>query len=232
MAHEHLTPETLSGGATLKADRSAFLRKTYMHLFGAVLAFVGLEAWLFESGLALSIAAFMFKLPWLAILGAFIVASMVASHVAHRVRSRGAQYAALGGFVVAEALIFVPILFTAFSRSPEIVSSAASYTIIAFAGLTAVAIMSGRDFSFLRGLVMWGGIVAICTIVLGLIIGYQLGTWFSMAMIGLAGAAILYDTSRVLTDFPEDRYVAASLELFASVAMMFWYVLRLFMGRE
>ena len=57
-------------------------------------------------------------------------------------------------------------------------------------------------------------------------------SWFSVAMVGLAGAAILYDTSNVLHHYPEDRYVAASLQLFASVAMMFWYVLRIFMSRE
>ena len=50
------------------------------------------------------------------------------------------------------------------------------------------------------------------------------------AMVGLAGAAILHDTSNVLHHFPEDRYVGAALELFASVALMFWYVLRLFMS--
>ncbi len=57
-----------------------------------------------------------------------------------------------------------------------------------------------------------------------------LGTWFWVAMIGFAGAAILYDTSNVLHHFPEDRYVGAALQLFASVALMFWYVLRLFMA--
>ncbi len=46
----------------------------------------------------------------------------------------------------------------------------------------------------------------------------------------LAGAAVLYDTSNVLRHYPEDRYVAASLQLFASVAVMFWYVLRIFMA--
>ena len=62
------------------------------------------------------------------------------------------------------------------------------------------------------------------------IFGFQLGTWFSVAMVGLAGAAILYDTSRVLRRYPEDRYVAAALQLFASVALMFWYVLQLFIA--
>ena len=60
--------------------------------------------------------------------------------------------------------------------------------------------------------------------------GFQLGTFFSVAMVGLAGAAILYDTSNVLHHYPEDRYVGAALALFASVALMFWYVLRLMMS--
>ena len=66
----------------------------------------------------------------------------------------------------------------------------------------------------------------------GAIFGFNLGTWFSVGMVGLAGAAILYDTSNVLHHYPEDRYVAAALELFASMALMFWYVLQLFLSRD
>ena len=44
-----------------------------------------------------------------------------------------------------------------------------------------------------------------------------------------AGAAILYDTSKIINHYSTDLYVAASLDLFASVALMFWYVLRIFM---
>jgi FtsH-binding integral membrane protein len=68
--------------------------------------------------------------------------------------------------------------------------------------------------------------------VAGTIFGFALGTYFSVAMVGIAGAAILYDTSNVLHHYPEDRYVAASLELFASVALMLWYILRIFMSRR
>ena len=48
----------------------------------------------------------------------------------------------------------------------------------------------------------------------------------------LAGGAILYDTSNVLHHYPQDRYVAAALQLFASVALLMWYVLRLVMSRR
>ena len=51
-------------------------------------------------------------------------------------------------------------------------------------------------------------------------------------MVALAGASILYDTSNVLHHYPEDRYVGAALQLFASVAMMLWYVLRIFLSRR
>lgn len=79
---------------------------------------------------------------------------------------------------------------------------------------------------------MWVGILAVGAIVAGAIFGFQLGTWFSVLMVGVAGAAILYDTSNVIHHFPEDRYVGAALQLFASVALMFWYLLRLLSSRR
>ena len=51
-------------------------------------------------------------------------------------------------------------------------------------------------------------------------------------MIGFAGAAVLYDTSNILRHYPVDRHVAAALDLFGSIALMFWYVLRLFLARD
>ena len=92
--------------------------------------------------------------------------------------------------------------------------------------------MTRKDFSFLGSFLRFAGILALVLIACGVIFGFQLGTFFSVAMIGLAGAAILYDTSNVLHHYPEDRYVSAALSLFASVALMFWYVLRLFMSRD
>src|SRR5258708_37300309 len=87
-----------------------------------------------------------------------------------------------------------------------------------------------KDCSFLRATLMWCGVVALLTMVGGAVFGSQLGTWFSVAMIGFAGAAVLYDTSNIIQHYPEDRYVSAAMQLFASIALMFWYVLRLVMG--
>ncbi len=213
--------------------RGTFINRTYLHLFGAITLFVALEAWFFQSGIAERINAFLPRgAGWLMVLGAFMLVGWAASHVAHRAKTLSAQYAALGGFVLAEAIIFVPLLSVATNLSPDIPKQAALATVAAFAALTAIAFVTRKDFSFLRGLMFWGGVVAISAIVLGALFGFHLGTWFSVAMIGFAGAAILYDTSNVLLHFSEDRYVAGALELFSSVALMFWYVLRLFMSRN
>ena len=212
--------------------RAAFVTRTYVHLFGAILAFAGIEIYLFSSGLAERLAASMMRVSWLWILGGFIVVGWLASRAAHTARSLGAQYAALGGYVVANAIIFVPLLYMAQAVAPGAIQSAALATLVGFGGLTLVAVVTRKDFSFLGALLKWGMIMALVLIVAGVIFGFELGTFFSVAMIALAGGAVLYDTSNVLHHFPEDRHVGAALELFASIALMFWYVLRLFISRD
>jgi len=233
MSTDFQIPQGYQPVAAIGVDaRASFINRTYNHLMGAIVLFTLIEVGLFQSGYAESIAGLLLGGSWLLVLGAFMLVSWFASRVSLTSESVGAQYAALGGFVVAESIIFVPMLWLAEQYAPGAIQSAAVVTLIGFAGLTAVAFVTRKDFSFLRGMLMWGGVVALLAIVGGILFGFELGTWFSVAMIGFAGAAILYDTSNVLQHFPEDRYVGAALQLFASVALMFWYVLRLFMARR
>ena len=213
-------------------SRGRFISRTYNHLFTSVVAFVLIEVALFKSGLAETMAQAMLGVSWLFVLGGFVVLSWIARAVAHRAESKPAQYAALAAYVIGEAIIFIPLLYVADHYAPGAITSAAAVTLLAFAALTMVVFWTRKDFSFLRGILMWAGILALVAIVGGVIFGFQLGTWFSVAMVGVAGAAILYDTSNVLHHYPEDRYVAAAVELFASVALMMWYVLRLFLSRR
>lgn len=210
--------------------RATFIGRVYMHLLMAVLAFVAIEVALFMSGLADQIADAMLGVSWLLVLGAFVVAGMLASKAAYNVQSIQAQYLGLFGYVAIWSVIFLPLLVYANDQAPGAIESAAFVTIVAFLGLTAIVWLTRADFSFLRPFVMFGGLLAILAIVGGLLFGYQLGLWFMIAMVGLAGASILWTTSRVLREFPEDRYVGAALELFASVALLFYYVLMIFAG--
>jgi uncharacterized protein len=210
--------------------REKFIVRTYNHLFGAILLFAAIEAVLFTTGIADVMAQAMLGVSWLIVLGGFVVVSWLASHVALRSDSLPKQYAALVGFVVAEAIIFVPLLWIANAYAPGAIQSAALVTILGFAGLTGIAFYTRKDFSFLGGFLRWAFIIALVGIVAAVIFGFELGVFFSVAMVGLAGAAILFDTSNVLHHYPESRYVGAALALFSSVALMFWYVLRIFIA--
>lgn len=217
--------------------RSRFLSLTYLHLFAAIAAVVALEVTLFRSGLAERMASVMGRVPWLLILGAFILIGWLARHLAHRVRTLTAQYLGLIAYVLAKAVILVPLLYRAESVAPGALAHAGWITLLGACGLTLVALWTGRDFSFLRALLIWGGMTALLTIVAALLFGLRLGIWFDLGMIALAGASILYDTSKLSRRYRGSRgdrscrsshYVAAALELFASVALMFWYAVRLF----
>jgi FtsH-binding integral membrane protein len=214
------------------STRGTFLARTYTHLLAAIALFLAIEVVLFQTGMAASIAQAMLSVNWLLVLGAFVIVSWLASSVAASSASLPAQYAALAGFVGAEAIIFVPMLYIANTVAPGAIESAGLLTAIGFAGLTAIAFATRKDFSFLGAMLRWAFVVALLAIIGAVLFGFELGTWFSVAMVGLAGAAILHDTSNVLLRFPEDRYVAAALQLFASVALMFWYLLRIFMGNR
>ncbi len=165
--------------------RSEFIWRTYGHVAAAILLFAGIETYLFDSGIAIPMAQSMLQLNWLLILGGFMVVSWLATHVAHTVQSKPLQYVALVGFVAAQAIIFVPLLAVAISVQPGIIESAVGVTLLGTAGLTAVALITRKDFSFLRSLLVWGGILALVAIVSAVLFGFELGTWFSVAMIGL-----------------------------------------------
>lgn len=227
-------PRAIAGSAAQLAvkARAQFIMRTYGHLLGAVLAFAACEVFLFTSGLYRPILSVLTAsgMGMLLVLGGFVALGALFRNLAHSARSLSTQYAGLGAYVVLQSLIFVPLLAMAEMYAPGAIQSAGVVTLLGFAGLTAVVFSTRRDFSFLGSVIRWGFILALIAIVAAVIFGFSLGTFFSVAMVGLAGAAVLYDTSNVLHHFPEDSYVAAALELFASIALMFWYILRLFMG--
>ena len=219
--------------ASLGEDaRTAFIRKTYTHLLIAIALFISIEYVFFSTTMASTILETMSHVPWFVIIIGFIGASWVAQGMADRAQSYPAQYAGLILFVVVEAIFFVPLLWMAEQKADGIIQNAAIVTALGFSGLTIFAFTSKKDFSFLRGIISMGFMLAMGAIFAGWIFGFQLGLIFDVLMVALACGSILYNTSGVIRTYPEDRYVAAALSLFAGVALLFWYVLRIFMSRD
>jgi FtsH-binding integral membrane protein len=228
----YANPFTVAGAAP--AERTAFIRQTYLHLGFAILGFIAVEWFILSQSWAPALAQKMTGgMGWLVVLGAFMGVSYLAEKLAASEASRATQYAGLAIFVVAQAIIFMPLLYVAANFSDgQVILKAGITTGFVFGGLTFAAFATGKDFSFLRGFLMVGGFVAIGIIIVSIIFGFNLGTIFAGAMALFASIAILYNTSNIIHHYRTDQYVSAALSLFASVALLFWYILRIFMSRD
>ncbi|HJL16080.1 MAG TPA: Bax inhibitor-1 family protein [Sandaracinaceae bacterium LLY-WYZ-13_1] len=214
-------------------ERAAFIMKTYLHLVGAVFAFVAIETGLVMSGVAAKIAPFMMgRASWFVVLLLFIGVNWVADRWARNATSKPMQYLGLALGVGAWSVMFMPLIVIATMFSPEAIPSAALVTVVLFAGLTGIVFITRKDFSFMRGILGVASLGALAIIGASLLFGFSLGVLFSGAMVVLAGGYILYNTSNVLHYYRTDQYVSAALTLFADVALLFWYVLQIFMSRR
>jgi FtsH-binding integral membrane protein len=216
-------------------ERAGFIRKTYAHLMVAVFAFAAIEAVLLNTVAEAYVQWLVGFGPyaWLFVLGGMILVSWVADRWARSGTSQSMQYAGLSLYVVAEAVLFMPLLYMASQvemlRGQSIIAPAGIITLVLFGGLTAVVFITGANFSWLRNVLFIAGIAAFGAILCSIIFGFSLGILFSAAMIAFACGWILYDTSAVLHEYRVGQHVAASLQLFASVMLLFWYVIRFVM---
>lgn len=228
------------------SQRLRFIRLTYVHLFAAILAFAGIEWLLFTNDtLIVKVSqplvnfALGGRANWAAVLAIFMIVSIGTHALATRTHNKVFHYIGLTVYVVAEALIFVPLLAIVQWKTAEIVArgggdpniirDAAFITLGVFGALTLSVFITKKDFSFLRTALVIAGAAAMGLVILSLIFGFNLGIIFAVAMVILAAGQILYETSQVMAHSDPEEYVGAALSLFASVALMFWYVIRIVM---
>lgn len=210
-------------------ERVAFIQKVYAHVGGALLLFMGLVGLLIHSPIAAPLAQFAFG-NWWAILIAYMAAGWVAQRMAQSGASPTVQYAGLGLFALAEALIFTPLLYILHEVVPggdDLILQAGILTLVIFGGLTAAVLLTKADYSFLRNFLYVGMFAAFGLMLVAAFTSFSLGTWFIVGMVVLMAGFILYETSNVLHHYPTTQSVAAALAIFSSLTTLFWYVLQL-----
>lgn len=215
--------------------RIEFYKKTYSHVAGGVLLFVLFEYVLLQSDM---IVNFMMSMTqgwrWLIMLGGFMFITNYAESTMLKTADKNTQYLAAALYVFAQAIIFVPLLYVAmyYTESADLVQQAAIVTLGLFAGISSIVFITKNDFSFLKAGLTVGFFIALGLVVAGSLFGFNLGLWFSVAMCLLAGGSILYQTSNLVNKYGTEDYIPASLGLFASLMLLFWYVLSIFMSRD
>ncbi len=233
---EESVQDKLLIGQLSEVDKVAFYKKTYSHVAGGVLVFILFEYLLLQSD---TIVNFMLSMTegwrWLIMLGGFMFVTNYAEKMTLKTPDKNMQYLAFGIYILAEALIFVPLIYIAafyMDSGPEILNQAAIVTLALFVGLSAIVFITKKDFSFLKAGLTVGFFIAIGLIIAGSLFGFNLGLWFSVAMCLLAGGSIIYQTSNLVHKYTTDDYIPAALGLFASLMLLFWYVLSIFMSRD
>jgi FtsH-binding integral membrane protein len=228
-----MTSQNILVSNSTSVEQAEFYRKTYLHVAFAIIAFMFVETLLLKF-VPDNIILIMVgnKFGWLFILGLFWLGTSMSKKMVFA-ETREKQYMGLGLYVILEAVIFLPLIFIAVATTGvDVIMQAALITLFMFGGLTAVVFLTKTDFSFLRTAITVGGFISLGLIVAGALFGFNLGLWFSVGMVVLASGSILYQTSQVKDQFGTEQYVGASLQLFASVMLLFWYILRILMSRK
>jgi len=212
--------------------RAGFIRRTYAHVAGALALLAIVEAVLLKAGAGQVLLGFLGAgtMNYLIYLGLFIGASVVADNWAHSEKSREMQYVGLGVYILVQAVILAPAMHLASVYAPNAIVDAGVATAALVTGLSYVCFTTRKDFSFLGPVIAIASIVAIGLCIAGAIFGFDLGIVFAGAIVLLAGASVLYSTSNILHHYQEHQHVGAALGLFASVALMFRFMLQIFMS--
>ncbi|MFN0247512.1 MAG: Bax inhibitor-1 family protein [Kofleriaceae bacterium] len=217
------------------SDRVSFLRKTYAHLGGALIAWPLLTALFFKFAPEASLGFAKFALGgwnWLLVIGLFMGAGYIATRLATHETSRGLQYLGLGIEVGAWVMLMQPILWVLvlrFDQPLAMLAQAGVITLAIFVGLTLTVFLTKKDFTFMGGFLKICTFAALGVIVASILFGFSLGALFCGAIILLMAGYILYQTSAIMSQFPPTAHVAAALMLFSTVATLFWNVLQLLM---
>lgn len=218
-----------------ESARAEFYRKTYSHVAGGILAFIIVEYFFLQSDALIEFTISMLDgYKWFIMLGGFMLITNYTERMTLRAPDIKTQYLAYGLHIVAEAFIFVPLLYIAiaYTEGYNLLYQASIVTLSLFTGLSAIVFFTKKDFSFLRSILTIGFFIALGLIVAGIFFGFDLGLWFSVGMCVLASGSILYQTSNIVHKYSEDQYIPAALGLFASLMLLFWYVIQIFLSRD
>lgn len=206
--------------ASTRTDaRISFLGKTYGMLALCITA--GSLGAYFSMGMP-----FPYQHPWM-MLFAMIGGIFLVQAVRHK---PVINFAALLGFGALTGMAVSPLVAFVAEKSGMLVAQAFMTTAVAFAGLTIYTFVSRKDFSFLKGFV-WTGLIALIVLSLSNYFFFESGT-MQLAISGMGvllfSAFILYDTSSILRDYPDNEYIAAALTLYLDVFLLFEHLLYLF----
>ncbi len=200
--------------------QSAFVRKVYGLFFFSTLVTVLVGAFCFQAGVA---SALLPLLPVLMILEFALIIAMGFTR-----KATGLNTGLLYLFAALNGAVMGPLLLRYNEMMPGLPMQAALLTLTIFGGLTLYVMQTGKDFSFLGGMLM---VALIALIVTGFVMMFfhvaALYLLYSFAGAVIFGGFVLYDTSNIMRRLGPGDEVAGAISLYLDLVNLFWYILQI-----
>lgn len=210
-------------------ERATFLKKVYSLLLVGIVLFAG-TLWacaevqpVQDACKALwNMIAGAGRWGWLVYMGIFFGAQFLVHAFAEKKPINLVLYLA---WSVLMAFLIAPLVLVVGMTNPVVLTQASLLTAIIFVGLTAVVFFTGKDFSFLRGILGVSMFALIGVAIAGAIFGFTVGLWFSVAAVVLFAGYIVYDTSNILHHYTTNMAVTGAIVLFTDIVLLFKHLL-------
>lgn len=193
------------------------LKNTYL-LLGMTLLFSALTA-----GISMAVG-----LPQ----GAALVLTLVGFgllFVVHRMADTSKGLLAIFAFTGVMGASLGPMLnyYLAMPAGPALVMQALGGTAVVFFGLSAYALTTRKDFSYMGGFLMVGLLVAVVAMIANIFLAIPaLSLTISAAVVMIMSGLILFDTSRIING-GETNYIRATVALYLDIYNLFIHLLHL-----
>jgi len=193
------------------------LKNTYM-LLGMTLAFSALTA---SVAMAMNLSHTVALVLMLVGFGLLFVVNRMADSA----KGLPAIFAFTG--VMGAALGPMLNFYLSMPGGPGLVMQALGGTALVFFGLSAYALTSRKDFSYMGGFLTVGLIVAIVASIANIFLGIPaLSLTISAAIVMIMSGLILFDTSRIING-GETNYIRATVSLYLNIYNLFIHLLHL-----
>ena len=117
--------------------------------------------------------------------------------------------------------------YMAMPNGPALVMQALGGTAVVFFGLSAYALTTRKDFSYMGGFLMVGLLVAVVAMIANIFLAIPaLSLTISAAIVMIMSGLILFDTSRIING-GETNYIRATVSLYLDVYNLFIHLLSL-----
>lgn len=193
------------------------LKNTYL-LLGVTLAFSAITA-----GISMALG-----LPQ----GAALILTLVGFgllFVVNRTADSSKGLVAIFAFTGVMGASLGPMLnyYLAMPGGPALVMQALGGTALVFFGLSAYALTTRKDFSYMGGFLMVGLLVAVVAMIANIFLAIPaLSLTISAAVVMIMSGLILFDTSRIING-GETNYIRATISLYLSIYNLFIHLLSL-----